>query len=50
VSVARGDFNDHSDIDVLIIADRLPPRAPDRLAGVPVVNPFEADSTGNAGG
>jgi predicted nucleotidyltransferase len=28
--VARGDFNVWSDVDVLIIADDLPARAPDR--------------------
>jgi predicted nucleotidyltransferase len=31
-SVARGDFNVWSDIDVLVVADDLPPRLPDRLA------------------
>jgi uncharacterized protein len=31
-SVARGDFNVWSDIDVLVIADGLPARLPDRLA------------------
>lgn len=30
-SVARGDFNDDSDVDVLVIADGLPERALDRL-------------------
>lgn len=30
-SVARGDFNDDSDIDVLVIADTLPAAAPARL-------------------
>jgi len=30
-SVARGDFNDGSDVDVLVVAGRLPARAPDRL-------------------
>jgi predicted nucleotidyltransferase len=31
-SVARGDFNVWSDIDVLVVADDLPARLPDRLA------------------
>jgi predicted nucleotidyltransferase len=31
-SVARGDFNLWSDIDVLVVADALPERLPDRLA------------------
>jgi uncharacterized protein len=31
-SVARGDFNLWSDIDVLVVADGLPDRLPDRLA------------------
>jgi hypothetical protein len=31
-SVARGDFNVWSDIDVIVIADALPERLPDRLA------------------
>jgi uncharacterized protein len=31
-SVARGDFNLWSDIDVLVVADALPARVPDRLA------------------
>jgi uncharacterized protein len=31
-SVARGDFNVWSDIDVLVVADELPARLPDRLA------------------
>jgi predicted nucleotidyltransferase len=31
-SVARGDFNVWSDIDVLVIADALPARLPERLA------------------
>ncbi|MGH3665286.1 MAG: nucleotidyltransferase domain-containing protein [Egibacteraceae bacterium] len=30
-SVARGDFNDDSDIDVLVIAEHLPARYHDRL-------------------
>lgn len=30
-SVARGDFNDDSDIDVLVIADDVPTTAPERL-------------------
>jgi predicted nucleotidyltransferase len=33
-AVARGDFNDRSDVDVLVVADRLPARAPDRLAAL----------------
>ncbi|MGH8908620.1 MAG: nucleotidyltransferase family protein [Egibacteraceae bacterium] len=33
-SVARGDFNDTSDIDVLVVAERLPARATDRLAAL----------------
>lgn len=33
-SVARGDFNLWSDIDVVIVADRLPARLLDRLAAV----------------
>jgi hypothetical protein len=32
--VARGDFNVWSDIDVLVIADKLPERLPDRLAAL----------------
>lgn len=31
-SVARGDFNVWSDVDVVIVADDLPERAPDRAA------------------
>lgn len=31
-SVARGDFNVWSDVDVLIVAEGLPARAPDRAA------------------
>jgi predicted nucleotidyltransferase len=31
-SVARGDFNLWSDIDVLVVTDALPERLPDRLA------------------
>ncbi|MBA2529210.1 MAG: nucleotidyltransferase domain-containing protein [Euzebyales bacterium] len=31
-SVARGDFNDCSDIDVLVVAEHLPQRALDRFA------------------
>ena len=31
-SVARGDFNLWSDVDVVVVADRLPERAPDRSA------------------
>lgn len=31
-SVARGDFNVWSDIDVVVVADDLPPRIPDRGA------------------
>jgi uncharacterized protein len=31
-SVARGDFNVWSDIDVVVVAEELPPRAPDRSA------------------
>ena len=30
-SVARGDFNVWSDVDVIVIAEGLPQRAPDRL-------------------
>jgi predicted nucleotidyltransferase len=33
-SVARGDFHDSSDVDVLIVADRLPERALERNAVV----------------
>ncbi|MDQ3974289.1 MAG: nucleotidyltransferase domain-containing protein [Actinomycetota bacterium] len=33
-SVARGDFHDGSDIDVLVVATQLPARALDRLAAV----------------
>lgn len=31
-SVARGDFNVWSDVDVIVVAERLPPRVPDRMA------------------
>ena len=31
-SVARGDFNVWSDVDVLVVADHLPDRWPERLA------------------
>lgn len=31
-SVARGDFNVWSDVDVVVVANELPPRAPDRSA------------------
>lgn len=31
-SAARGDFNLWSDVDVLVVAEGLPDRAPDRLA------------------
>jgi uncharacterized protein len=30
-SVARGDFNVWSDVDVVVVADNLPGRAPDRV-------------------
>lgn len=33
-SVARGDFNLWSDIDVVVVADHLPPRLLDRLTAV----------------
>jgi predicted nucleotidyltransferase len=33
-SVARGDFNVWSDVDVVVLVDMLPDRAPDRLAMV----------------
>jgi predicted nucleotidyltransferase len=33
-SVARGDFNVWSDVDLLVVADDLPERVPDRLAAV----------------
>ncbi len=33
-SVARGDFHDASDVDVLVIADDLPPEALERNAAV----------------
>lgn len=33
-SVARGDFHDSSDVDVLIVADRLPGRVLERNAAV----------------
>lgn len=33
-SVARGDFHDHSDIDVVVIAGHLPDRPADRLAAL----------------
>jgi hypothetical protein len=35
-SVARGDFNVWSDIDVVVICDELPERLPDRLAALAV--------------
>jgi predicted nucleotidyltransferase len=35
-SVARGDFHEASDVDVLVVADALPPRPLDRLAAVGV--------------
>lgn len=43
-SVARGDFNDRSDIDVLVIADSLPdePAARQLLAGSPTAGGVEA--------
>lgn len=31
-SVARGDFNVWSDVDVIVVAEALPARTPDRLA------------------
>jgi uncharacterized protein len=33
-SVARGDFNVWSDVDVVIVAENLPPRTPERMAVV----------------
>lgn len=43
-SVARGDFNVWSDIDLLVIADALPERSLDRLAAVeprpPLIQPI----------
>lgn len=33
-SVARGDFNDLSDVDLLVVADRVPRTAPARLRAV----------------
>lgn len=38
-SVARGDFNLWSDLDVLVIADELPPRLHDRLAALMADSP-----------
>jgi predicted nucleotidyltransferase len=38
-SVARGDFNDGSDVDVLVVAGRLPARAPDRLHALGPIPP-----------
>jgi predicted nucleotidyltransferase len=35
-SVARGDFNQWSDIDVLVVADGLPGRFPDRYQVLPL--------------
>ena len=34
-SVARGDWHDDSDIDVLVVADELPPHPLDRLGTLP---------------
>ncbi|CAN5774151.1 hypothetical protein BH23ACT2_BH23ACT2_14300 [soil metagenome] len=38
-SVARGDFHDASDIDVLVVAEDLPPRPPERNATVGIAPP-----------
>ena len=38
-SVARGDFHDGSDVDVLVVADELPVRALDRNAALGVPPP-----------
>lgn len=38
-SVARGDFHDASDVDVLIVAERLPERALERNAAVGLAPP-----------
>ena len=38
-SVARGDFSDHSDVDVLVIATDLPGRALDRNARIGIPPP-----------
>lgn len=38
-SVARGDFNDWSDIDVLVAPEHLPAAAPDRLRALGPVPP-----------
>jgi hypothetical protein len=42
-SVARGDFHDYSDVDVLVVADHLPPDPRQRLAalGWPSSGPVE---------
>ena len=38
-SVARGDFHDASDVDVLVIANDLPERAPERNARLGLPSP-----------
>lgn len=38
-SVARGDFHDWSDVDVLVVAAELPDKAPDRLHALGALPP-----------
>jgi predicted nucleotidyltransferase len=45
-SVARGDFNLWSDIDVIVVADGLPARLPDRLALLTVDAPSGVQPAG----
>jgi predicted nucleotidyltransferase len=45
-SVARGDFNVWSDVDVVVISDRLPPRIPDRSAILAAGAPAGVEAVG----
>jgi predicted nucleotidyltransferase len=45
-SVARGDFNVWSDVDVVVIAERLPTRAPDRAQALGRLAPARVQPIG----
>jgi hypothetical protein len=45
-SVARGDFNVWSDVDVLVVAEDLPVRAPDRAALLTAAAPARLQPVG----
>jgi uncharacterized protein len=45
-SVARGDFNVWSDVDVVVVADNLPRRAPDRAQALGQIAPPRVQPVG----